>query len=249
MFENVIHFSAHKDIVAQKKLNPVPIKTNIPEWFKKLNHNNQHKTVKGCVPFLETLTTGYLLKTPQQFLINHNEFKEDSRVTELQIPDTSFPDKEKKFCLYNLNYSADGHNPQQIKGSPLAQKNLDVHVQKILNPWYIKTAPGYSCLFLPPLNNTDSRFSIIPGIVNTDKFESRINFPFIVNGDKYPHLKDTIEEGTPYVQVIPFKRNSWKMKINSLNDSNINKKLIKFGFLWKLIHSYKTIVWEKISWK
>ena len=80
----------------------------------------------------------------------------------------------------------------------------------LLNPWKIKTPKGYSCLFVPPLNNSDDRFSIIPGIVDTDTFPSEINFPIIINGDKYPVLETTIKKGTPYVQIIPFKRDSGK---------------------------------------
>ena len=65
------------------------------------------------------------------------------------------------------------------------------------------------------MNNTDDRFSIIPGIVDTDSFSLEINFPIVLNGDKYPVIKTTIKKGTPYVQVIPFKREKWKMKITT----------------------------------
>jgi hypothetical protein len=63
-------------------------------------------------------------------------------------------------------------------------KNLSFY--KIINPWKIKTPKGYSCLFVSPLNNSDDRFSIISGIVDTDTFPNEINFPIIINGDKIP---------------------------------------------------------------
>jgi len=114
-----------------------------------------------------------------------------------------------------------------------------------MNPFIIKTPPGYSSLFLPPMNNPDDRFSIIPGIVDTDTYNLEINFPILFNGDKYDSLKTTIKRGTPYVQVIPFKRDSWKM---SMEEKKENKKDI-FNFNKYVINNYKRISWFKKSWK
>ena len=55
------------------------------------------------------------------------------------------------------------------------------------------------------MNNADDRFSIIPGIVDTDTFNQEVNFPFVINGDKYSSLDTIIKKGTPCVQIIPFK--------------------------------------------
>ena len=110
----------------------------------------------------------------------------------------------------------------------------------------IKTPPGYSCLFVPPLNNADDRFSIIAGIVDTDTFTQEINFPFVINGDKYPVLDTVVKMGTPYVQVIPFKRESWKMEIG---ESKQYRTLELFKFHQKYIHKYKNWFWRKKSWK
>ena len=72
MFEKIIEFSAHEDYFALKEDYPTPIKLNIPEWYKKLEHSILSMTVKGCMPFLDTLTSGYLLKMPQDFNVRHN---------------------------------------------------------------------------------------------------------------------------------------------------------------------------------
>jgi hypothetical protein len=76
----------------------------------------------------------------------------------------------------------------------------------------------------------DDRFSIMPGIVDTDTFPNEINFPIVINGDKYPVLETIIEKGTPYVQIIPFKRDSWKMKFKSRTQKEIQNKDIFYGF-------------------
>lgn len=79
--------------------------------------------------------------------------------------------------------------------SLVKNKNLPFH--KIKNPWTIITPPGYSCLFVSPLNNSDDRFTILPGIVDTDKYTLEVNFPFVVNGDKYPTLKTLLKKVLP----------------------------------------------------
>tara|TARA_Y100000114_G_scaffold155515_1_gene179891 strand:- start:4245 stop:4970 length:726 start_codon:yes stop_codon:yes gene_type:complete len=239
MFDNVITFSAPKKYIDLKENLPKPIKFNMPEWYKKLKHDSIKSTIKGCMPFLETISTGYLLELPLDITIKHNiKNEEDNRdsIWFQRLSNISY--------IPNLNINQDGapHNTKQLEGSPIVKKNLNYNIYKILNPWKITTPPGYSCLFVPPLNNSDDRFSIIPGIVQTDKHPIEVNFPFIINGDKYPILDTILKKGTPYVQVIPFKRESWKMKIS---DRNSTKNNFKWGFF--NINNYKTNVWSRIK--
>lgn len=246
MFEKILKFKADKEYLDRKELLPEPIKSNIPDWFKKLKHTPEFKTVKGCMPFLDTLTTGYLLKTPIDYRIIHNQLKQGERVSHFN---TSLDKGSlRHFNFYNLNSGTELHPYEQLgKECPYVNKNKDLSVHKILNPWIIETPPGYSCLFVPPLNNTDDRFSIIPGIVDTDKFPSQINFPFIINGDKYPVLDTIIKMGTPYVQIIPFKREQWKMKFESFTkEDTVNRR---FFLELKVINNYKDKWWNKKSWK
>jgi hypothetical protein len=74
-----------------------------------------------------------------------------------------------------------------------------------------------------------------------------INFPMTINGDKYPVLTTVIKKGTPYVQIIPFKRDKWKMKTTSrLQKEIINTKMF---FSSVLIDKYKKKFWSKKSWR
>ena len=249
MFSKTIEFSAPKEIRRNKSLHPVPIKFNLPDWFKKLEHKTGHRTVKGCVPFLETLITGYLLKLPQEFILKHNTFSSDNeRQTQAIFPSNTVQGSEPIFAQYNLNHQVQVHSTAQLKNSPLVQKNKDLPIQKILNPWFIKTPPGYSCMFLSPLNNSDDRFSIIPAIVNTDTFDRCINFPYIVNGDKYPVIDEVVKEGTPYVQIIPFKRDNWKMTISDVSEEKLKEVTKDMYLKEKLLHTYRNIFWRKSTW-
>jgi hypothetical protein len=251
MFDKEIEFSAHEDYFALKEDYPIPAKLNIPEWYKKLEHNILNRTVKGCIPFLDSLTAGYLLKMPQDFHVRHNVDNKDEKGEEFKDSFQTFGLHDQSQLLYaktiNLNSAFDTHPIKQVEGAPFIEKNKNLPFYKILNPWKIKTPKGYSCLFVPPLNNADDKFSIIPGIVDTDTFPNEINFPIIINGDKYPILETTIKKGTPYVQIIPFKRDPWKMIVKSREQKKIQNSRLFYGL--KLLNIYKDKYWSKKSWK
>jgi hypothetical protein len=251
MFDKEIEFSAQEDYFSIKEDYPIPTKLNIPEWFKKLEHTVLNKTIKGCMPFLDTLTTGYLLKMPQDFNVRHNVDNVDKEGIKVKDSFQSFALFDRAPILgaksINLNSGQDCHPIKQLEGSSLIEKNKNLPFYKILNPWKIKTPKGYSCLFLPPLNNTDDRFSIIPGIVDTDTFPNEVNFPIVINGDKYPILDTTIKKGTPYVQIIPFKRESCKMVVKSRKQKEIQHSVLFYGL--SILSTYKDKYWKKKSWK
>jgi hypothetical protein len=251
MLDKEIEFSAHEDYFAQKEDYPIPTKLNIPEWFKKLEHTIELKTIKGCMPFLDTLTSGYLLKMPQDFYVRHNVDNKNQKGEEIKDSFQSFGLHDQTQVMaakcINLNSAFDNHATMQLKGSPFVEKNKNLPFYKIINPWKIKTPKGYSCLFVPPLNNHDDRFSIIPGIVDTDSFTNEINFPIIINGDKYPVLETLIKKGTPYVQIIPFKRDSWKMNLKPRVQKEIQNSRMFYGLT--LLNTYKEKFWSKKSWR
>ena len=251
MFNKEIEFSAHEDYFALKEDYPTPIKFNIPEWYKKLDKSVLNRTIKGCMPFLDTLTSGYLLKMPQDFHVRQNVDNENEKGEKFKDSFQTFGLHEMSQVInanyINLNSGFDIHTLNQIKGSPFIEKNKNLPFYKILNPWKIKTPKGYSCLFVPPLNNSDDRFSIIPGIVDTDTFPNEINFPIIINGDKYPTLETLIKIGTPYVQIIPFKRDNWKMILKLRIQKEIKNSKLFYGL--KLLNIYKETYWNKKSWK
>ena len=246
MLQNIIEFQANHQYVDLKEDLPKPIKLNIPEWYKKLQHSATKLTIKGCVPVMDSLTSGYVLSLPQDIILKNNVL-EDNKIISRMIPS-----QQNKLKTIDLNINVEDvdqtHNRGQVEGSPINKKNLQFPIQKFLNPWTIKTPTGYSCLFVPPLNNEDDRFSIIPAIVNTDTYSLPINFPFVMNGDKYPVLDTTIKRGTPYVQIIPFKRDNWKMKITGTKRTESTKHEVTFlKHSLDILHRYRTKWWNKSS--
>jgi len=251
MKDNIIEFLYPKKTEPLlKDVFPIRAVQNIPEWYKNLNHDTKQKTIKGCRPVADALTAGYILKMPQDFYVKHN-------YTEGVKKDSSFrfPYGLESNSIKDLNLNVNTNSPaiHSIKqlggkegGCPFVEKNKNLPLYKIINPFRIKTAPGYSCLFVPPLNNKDDRFEVISGIVDTDTFPTHINFPIILNGDKYPVLETIIKKETPYVQIIPFKRESWKKE---MKEDNEDKSIGILHLASKLIHNYKTLFWNKKSWK
>jgi len=246
MFYNKIEFKTSKIAlkVFSKEDYPSPAKKNLPEWFKKLQHNPDNLTVKGCMPFFDALTAGYILKIPQDIRIHHkyNENKNEN----FSPQRFSF---EKFFSLkynINLNNQIEAHPTEQLKGSPLIEKNNNLPFHKIMNPWTIKTPKGYSCLFVSLLNNEDDRFSPLAGIVDTDTYEKEINFPIVINCDKYKELDTILKKGTPYVQIIPFKREKWKMSIKEI--TVLEKDVINMKYFLNFFRIYQNKFWSKKTW-
>ena len=151
MFRKTIEFIANKKYVDSKQDQPIPIKLNIPQWYKKLKHSLNNKTVKGCMPFLDSLTTGYLLKVPIDMKITHNITNEETGQKDGFWKTGEIEAELMRSERINVNSpQADVHSTNQLKGSPAIEKNKNLPFYKILNPWIIKTPPGYSCLFVSP---------------------------------------------------------------------------------------------------
>lgn len=241
---NVIEFSCPKEYLdISKDTYPTPIKTNLPEWYKKLEFDYvRNRTIKGCMPFLETLLSGYLLKLPVDIHIQHMK-KEGRDYSNIEPSSKKFHDycEEKKI---NLNFN-DYHPVEQLKGCPFEKKNgLGFPYRKLINPWKIKTPPGYSCLFLNPMNNTPQDFfEIVPGIVHTDQFELEVNFPIILNKEKYGDMDLLLKKGLPYVQVIPYKRENWKMNITESNPDKTLNEAFKLSTVFSRF--YKNLIFNK----
>lgn len=176
--------------------NPIPAKKSIPEWFKETKNYDQKtelvKTIKKCPPFLDALTTGYTIYFASECNI---KIKDQRQVT--------YGGKGKMFVSM--------HVKSQYETSPWKDKI----VMKYASPWVIETPPGWSCLFLHPLNDHNQNFTSIAGIVDTDTYRLPVNFPFVVNA--LPGTEFTLDQSTPMIQVIPFYRQEWEHEIKDIN--------------------------------
>jgi hypothetical protein len=88
--------------------------------------------------------------------------------------------------------------------------------------WSLELPEGYSALFMTPMNRFDLPFLNTTGIVDSDKVHILGTFPFFIVKD----WEGTLPAGTPYIQVLPFKREDWKQKIEVLDENKIYNNLI-----------------------
>jgi Family of unknown function (DUF6065) len=171
---------------------PVPAKAYLPDWFRKLPAVDDAKlsktdtglTVKRCMPFLDAMTTGWIIPLAATVRM---EIKDNGAVMEAGW------DFDRTMIS--------NHGAHQVKGNPWGNRPP----RKFHNYWTITTPPGWSCLFINPMNRPNGLFEIVSGIVDTDTYRSPIHFPFFATGPDGLHV---IEKGSPIVQVIPFRRDT-----------------------------------------
>ena len=228
MFDKKIAFCATNEGMLDVWPHPQPASRFIPDEYKKLKRfkeNNLHSpTVKTCVPFLDSLTMGYIIPFDQDYLVDPVE--DDFAVTPANKEQNDFG----------------FHNQTQLPEE--WKETTGKNAGKFHNKWLIKTAPGYSCLFIKPMNRIETRFDIIAGVVDTDTYINTINFPFILNKRDQQFL---IKKGEPMVQVIPFKRESWKMWSGFYLEKAHGKVLSMLNSEW--VDRYKKMFWRKKSYR
>ena len=131
-----------------------------------------------------------------------------------------------------------------ILQAPLHPTRNEAPYPKWQNPYAISTPPGYSILFTAPMHR-ESVFTIFSGIVDTDTYKSRVNFPFVLNDVKWEGI---IPAGTPMAQVIPFKRESWEHKIGS-DKERMEQDMISRKLKTLIFNSYKRQFWSKKEYR
>jgi hypothetical protein len=207
---------------------PKPASKFLPDWYKDMESyiggvksplglgQSTTATMKRCMPIFDAMTSGYIIPTYVDLFITQKQEldSETNEPTGKAVPWYEWP------LLEPLNF----HEPFQTPNHYL-REGLSSQAQwpKWMNPWAIKTPPGYSCLFLSPLHR-DSPFSILSGVVDTDHYTGAVNFPFILNDWNF---KGLIPSGTPMAQVIPFKRESWNMQFGQEEDFQKQNKDIR----------------------
>ena len=82
-------------------------------------------------------------------------------------------------------------------------------VFKIISPWFVKTAPGYSMYQLPMFYHYNPDWYIPFGVLETDKHPV-LNHQVIMTTDKYEVV---IKQGEPLAHYLPFKREEYDMNI------------------------------------
>lgn len=95
---------------------------------------------------------------------------------------------------------------------------------KLVNPWRVQTAPGWSVLLLPVMWEPNKNYDVLPAVVHAD-FYHTMNIVLNIKTDS----PFTIKWGTPLAHLIPFER---KTNVNNLiiGDEHEFKYVAATGF-------------------
>lgn len=209
---------------------PSPAINNLPEAFKSMpafdngekrleDSNILNQTVKRCIPFLDAISAGYVIKTPADLWVT----------IENGLP----------LIRWSVTTQVLGtHDNRQIPEEMIPE---DCHKTpfKLINDFGIQTPAGYSTMFLPILNMPNIPLVALSGIVDTDTYVAPVNFPFFLKKG----VVGKIPAGTPIAQAIPFKREQWKSEVVKTPPNFFDKIKLRLGRSMEF--AYKKIFWVR----
>ena len=169
----------------------------VPEWFKRLEREIAGMTypgglpalsAKACLPMTDAFALGFVIPLPFDMRL----IVPADRIA-IQLgwaPDAPFAPISQ-------------HHPAQL-GAPAAPFAQTMPL-KFMNPWRIRVPEGYSLLFTHPFSRLELPFSCFSGVVDCDRFDSKVNIPFAWTGPVGDHV---LPAGTPIAQVVPIRRDA-----------------------------------------
>jgi hypothetical protein len=186
---------------------PKPTIKTIPEWYRKgdrfaiRDDNGEYwknpmdggkiPTWKACPAIFDIMGTGYVYRTPCDI-----EFYEESgqiRIKALDQPNQDFI--QNRFPM------------PQFKAPMGYYEN---HFAWWAD-WAVEVPEGYSVLYTQPFNRFELPFLTTSGIIDNDKVNLPGTMPFfVVKG-----FTGIIPAGTPYAQMLPFKREDWDSEVDA----------------------------------
>jgi hypothetical protein len=169
---------------------PIPNFSNPPEWFTSLDRTERR--FRGCQGTQDYLRNGITFRLPADVEMR---------------PSRDGKDWEARYAVggpANL-FRVESFDHETVgPTAPIAnlRKMPESRYVKIVNPWRVKTAPGWSSLLISPFWERQTRdWELIPGVVNTDYYHSAHWVMAIFTDEPF-----VIPYGTPIAHMITFPR-------------------------------------------
>ncbi|MDQ2092110.1 hypothetical protein [Marimonas arenosa] len=174
---------------------PQPAARFLPEWYRDLPremgmpdaHGLPGLTVRACLPVADVMALGWIIPLPFDVW---TVFDPAARQMDFRWDPS---------CPFN---PIEPHHPGQI-GADQPGPFEGAQPLKFLNPWRVKSPPGWSASFLHPVNHFELPFHAFAGSVDCDALDVPVNVPFLWTA---PPRALRLPAGTPMVQVIPYER-------------------------------------------
>jgi hypothetical protein len=212
---------------------PVLASKALPEWYKKtpsvinnggIAFGQIGTTVKKCMPIFDLLTAGYLITAPCDIYLDAT----NPEKLHWSIPQGLISHQGDMFAV---------HAKEQYDKMPANSALHHKDLLRIFPFWAVGTPKGYSTIFLQPPYLDKSPLTALQAIVDTDSFITDGHLSFWVEKD----FKGIIKQGTPLVQVIPFKREHWGSLVESVKKSKKVFESQRLRLRSMFSNAYKTI--------
>ena len=179
-------------------------KSNLPDWFRRIQKGSM--SLRSCSGVSDFLELGITITAWSNFRFIP---RPEHNVWDVHV-DPFNP-------AIDYGYKpAGGFIFEQTGLCPMTsiRKIEKMSYPKLITPWRIQTAPGWSTLMLPIYYEENENYSILPAVVNTDYYQIA-NVVFNVKTDS----EFVVRQGTPLVQLIPLQRKNDFKKIHFADES------------------------------
>lgn len=239
---NKISFYPFSDKTSLFAPLPVPGTKSVPEWYKKqpgtvdedkfIKNGGTSSTIKRCMPIFDYMTAGYVISTPCDIYID---------ATNPEKLEWSVPIAMKSFGSDMIA----SHAREQYDHYPVNKDIYHRDLFRIMPFWSVKTPPGYSTIFMHPAHKDPVPFLAIGGLVDTDNFITDGHLSFLIEKDFVGVLK----QGTPLVQIIPFKRENWEMEIVEQSVANKEVQEQRLNLRSTFVNGYRNKMRSIKEWR
>jgi hypothetical protein len=217
---------------------PMPTSKSLPDWYisadrfyKKPDGDSyigpdggKVPTWKACPAIYDILTTGYVYKTPCdiEFFLDKNQ-KISAKVLDPKYID--FIQNREKMPQFD---GPIGYHEKHFAWFP---------------DWAVEVPEGYSVLYSQPYDRYDLPFLTTSGIIDNDKVKLPGTMPFFLNKE----WTGILPAGTPYAQMMPFKREDWTSEYVKESGRSLLEKNMKNSEKYRVPNGgvYLKDVWEK----
>jgi len=191
----------------QSASRPGPIIKTLPGWYRNADRyhmdpktgkpyeapdgSGKMPTFKACPAVFDVMGSGYAYKTPCDI-----EFFEDGAGNiQARVLDTQYKDFIQERMPMHQFVHPQGYHEKHFAW---------------FSDWAVELPEGYSALYTQPMNRFELPFLTTSGIVDNDKVHLPGTMPFfILRG-----VNGVLPAGTPYAQIIPFKREHWESEVD-----------------------------------
>lgn len=191
----IIMVPQHPSLMEEKSRPYSNTIANPPEWFRRIA--KFPGSIRGCAGMQDFLSMGVTI--PMWTNVIFTPFPDSPKRWTVDLDQMARGDQEGNCDVYKVH----SFDFPQTGTCPMSdiRKVEDSCYPKLLNPWSIVTAKGWSTLALPILLEPNPDYDVVPAIVHTD-FYHTLNLVLNIKTDK----EFAIKYGTPIYQLIPFER-------------------------------------------